>query len=64
MFQRYFSENLEQEFHKFRKCRMKLLFGDFNAKLWRANIFKPRNGNDSLQQDSNDNIDRIVNFET
>jgi len=43
---------------------MKILLGDFNAKVGRVNIFKPTIGNESLQQDSNDNVAKIVNFAT
>jgi len=43
---------------------MKILLGDFNAKVGRENIFKPTIGNKSLHQDSNDNGGRIVNFAT
>ena len=43
---------------------MKILLGDFNIKVGRENIFKPTMGNESLQQDSNDNGVRIVNFAT
>jgi len=43
---------------------MKILLGDFNAKVERDNIFKPAIGNDSLHQDSNDNDISIVNFDT
>jgi len=43
---------------------MKILLGDFNAKVGRENIFKPTIGNESLHQDSNDNGNRIVNFAT
>ena len=43
---------------------MKILFGDFNAKVGRENIFKPTIENESLQQDSNDNGVTIVNFAT
>jgi len=43
---------------------MKILLGDFNAKMGRENIFKPTIGNESLHQDSNDNGVRIVNFAT
>ena len=43
---------------------MKILLGDFNAKVGREGIFKPTTGNDSLHQDSNDNGVRIVNFAT
>jgi hypothetical protein len=41
---------------------MKILLGDFNAKLGRKNIFKTTIGNESLHQDSNDNGVRIINF--
>jgi hypothetical protein len=43
---------------------MKILLGDFNAKVGRENIFKPTIGKDSLHQDSNDNGVRLVNFAT
>ena len=43
---------------------MKLLLGDFNAKVGRENIFKPTIGQESLHQDSNDNGFRLVNFTT
>jgi len=43
---------------------MKILLGDFNAKVERKNIFKPTTGNESLHQDSNDNGVRIVNSAT
>src|SRR5215469_147361 len=43
---------------------MKILLGDFNAKVGRDNIFKPTIGNESLHQDSNDNGVKIVSFDT
>jgi endonuclease/exonuclease/phosphatase family metal-dependent hydrolase len=43
---------------------MKILLGDFNAKVGRETTFKPTIGNKSLHQDSNDNGVRIVNFAT
>ena len=43
---------------------MKILLGNFNAKVGRENIFKPTIGNESLHQDSNDNGVRLVNFAT
>src|SRR5215510_5963872 len=43
---------------------MKILLGDFNAKVGREAIFKPTIGNESLYQDSNDNGVRILNFAT
>ena len=59
-----FYEELEQVFYHFSKYHMKILLGDFNAKVGRENIFKPTIGNESLHQDSNDNGVRIVNFAT
>ena len=49
-----FYEELEQVFHHFPKYH--------NAKMGSENIFKPTIGNESLDQDSNDNGVRIVNF--
>jgi len=43
---------------------MKILLGDFNAKVGRENIFKSTTGNESLHQDGNDTGVRIVNFAT
>ena len=43
---------------------MKILLGDFNAKVGRENIFKPTIGNESLHKDNNDNGVRIVTFGT
>jgi len=43
---------------------MNIPVGKFNAEVGRENIFKPTIGNESLQQDSNDNGDRLVNFAT
>jgi hypothetical protein len=43
---------------------MKIVFGEFNAKVGRENIFKPTIGKESLHQDSNYNGVRIVNFAT
>jgi len=43
---------------------MKILQGEFNAKVGRENIFKPTIVQESLHQDSNDNGVRLVNFAT
>ena len=60
-----FYEELEQVFDHFpNKYDMKILLGDFNTKVERENIFKPTIGNESLDQESNDNGVRIVNFAT
>jgi endonuclease/exonuclease/phosphatase family metal-dependent hydrolase len=59
-----FYEELEQVFDKFPKYHMKILLGDFNAKVGREDIFKPTIGNESLHEISNDNGVRVVNFAT
>jgi len=59
-----FYEELEQVFDHFPKYHMKMLLGDFNAKVGRENIFKPTIGQESLHQDSNDNGVGLVNFAT
>ncbi|PNF23951.1 hypothetical protein B7P43_G10044 [Cryptotermes secundus] len=59
-----FYEELELVFDKFPKCPMKILLGDFNAKVGREDIFKPTIGNESLHEISNDNGVRVVNFVT
>ena len=41
---------------------MKILLGDFNARLWREGIFKPTVGNEGLRQDIKDDGFRIVNL--
>ena len=42
-----FYEELDQVFDHFPKYNMKILLGDFNAKVGRENIFKPTIGNES-----------------
>ena len=59
-----FYEELEQVFYHFPKYHMKILLGDFNAKVGKDNIFKPTIGDENLHQDINDNGVRIVNFDT
>jgi len=59
-----FYEELEQVFYHFPKYHMKILLGDFNAKVEREIIFKPIIRQESLHQDSNDNGVRLVNFTT
>jgi hypothetical protein len=43
---------------------MKILLGDFNAKVGREDIFKLTNGNGSLHEISDDNEVIVVNFVT
>jgi hypothetical protein len=55
-------KELEEVFDQFPRYHMKILMGDFNAKVRREDIFKPRIGSESLHEASNDNGVRVVNF--
>ena len=59
-----FYEESEQVVDYFPKYNIKMLLGDFNAKVGRENISKPTIGQENLHLDSNDNGVRIVNFAT
>jgi hypothetical protein len=48
-----FNEELDHIFDKFPKYHMKILLGDFTAKVGREDIFKPTIGNESLYKISN-----------
>jgi hypothetical protein len=58
-----FYEELECVFYKFPKYHMKILL-DFNAKVGREDIFKPKIENERLHKISNDDGVRVVNFAT
>jgi exonuclease III len=59
-----FYEELEHVFDKLPKYHMKILLGDFNAKVVREDIFKPTIWNESLHEISNGNVVRAVHFAT
>jgi hypothetical protein len=59
-----FYEELECMFDNVPKYYMKILLGDFNAKVGKEDIFKPTIENESLQEISNDKGVRVVNFAT
>jgi hypothetical protein len=59
-----FYEDLKRMFYKFSKYHMKILLGDFSAKVDREDNFKPTIGNQSVHKFSNDNGVRVVNFAT
>jgi hypothetical protein len=59
-----FCEELGRVFDQFLRYDMKILLGDFNAKVGRENIFKPTIGNESLHEISSDGGVRVVNFAT
>jgi hypothetical protein len=58
-----FCEEVENIFNKFPKYHMKMLLGDFNAKVGRED-FKPTLGNESLHEINNDNGVRAADFVT
>jgi hypothetical protein len=57
-----FYKELECVFDKFPKHHMKILLGDFKAKVSREDIFKLTIMNESLQEISVDNRVRLVKF--
>jgi hypothetical protein len=59
-----FYEELGRVFDQFPRYDMKILFGDFNAKVDREDIFKPTIGNVSSHEISTNNGVRVVNFAT
>jgi hypothetical protein len=48
-------EELEQVFDQFPRYHMKILLGDFHAKVGMEDIIHPIIGNESLHEASNDN---------
>jgi hypothetical protein len=59
-----FCEKLGCIFDQFPMYSMKILLGDFNAKVGRENIFRPTVGNESLHEISTDIGVRVVSFAT
>jgi exonuclease III len=59
-----FYKELGRVFDQFPRYDMKILLGDFNAKVDREDIFEPTIGNESSHEISNDNAVRVVNFAT
>jgi hypothetical protein len=59
-----FYEELGCVFDQFPRYDMKILFGNFNAKVGREDIFKPTIRNETSHKISNDNGVTVVNFAT
>jgi hypothetical protein len=59
-----FYKELEHVFDKFPKYHMKILLGDFKAKVGREGIFTPATETESLHKISNYKGVRLVNFAT
>jgi hypothetical protein len=57
-----FYEELGRVFDQFPRYDIKILFGDFNAKVGREDTFKPTIGNESSHEISNDNGVIVVYF--
>jgi len=55
-----FHKELGHVFNNLPKYNMKILLGDFKAKVRRENIFKLTAGNDTLHQDSSNNNGVII----
>jgi hypothetical protein len=48
----------------FKKSHIKILVRDFSAEVGREDVFNHTVGNLGVQETSNDNVDRVVNFAT
>jgi hypothetical protein len=59
-----FYEELERVFDKFPTYHIRILLGDFSAKVGKEDIFKPTIENESVHEIINDNGVRLVNFVT
>ena len=59
-----FYEEIERLFDQVPMYHMKILFGDFNSKVGRENIFQPTVMTESVHPSSIDNGIRLVNFAT
>ncbi|XP_025413934.1 craniofacial development protein 2-like [Sipha flava] len=59
-----FYENSENECDQIPTNKVKILLGDFNAKIGQEVEYRPTIGKESLHKTSNDNGTRLVNFAT
>lgn len=59
-----FYNKLEQVYDTFSKNSIKIILGDFNAKLGHENHYKPTIGPHSLHQQSNENGTKLISFAT
>jgi hypothetical protein len=57
-------EEIGRVFDEFPRCYVKILLGDFVAKVGMENIFKPKIWNESSHEIRNDNGVTAVNFAT
>jgi hypothetical protein len=59
-----FCEEVGRVFDQFPMYDIKILLGNFNAKVVKEDIFKPTTGNENSYKISNDNGIRVINFVT
>ncbi|XP_026827597.1 craniofacial development protein 2-like [Ooceraea biroi] len=59
-----FYDELEHIIDQLPSDYMKIVLGDFNAKIGKEEIFKPTIGLESLHDGSNENGNRVINFAT
>jgi len=59
-----FYEELEHLVEQLPNDYMKIVLGDFNAKIGKEDFFRPTIGPESLHEESNDNGVRVINFAT
>ena len=52
----------EQNINQIARLDIKIILGDFNAKVGKESIYKPAIGNESLHNEANNNIIKIIQF--
>jgi len=57
-----FYKLLEQNINQIAGSDIKIILGDFNAKVDKENIYKPTNGNESLHNETNNNGITTIQF--
>jgi len=53
---------LEQNINQIARLDIKILHGDFNAKVGKESIYKPTTGNESLHNETNNNGIKMIQF--
>ena len=57
-----FHNLLEQNINQIANSDIKIIFGDFNAKAGKENIYIPTTGNESLHDETNNNGIKMIQF--
>ena len=53
---------LDQNMNQIANSDIKIILGDFNAKVGKENIYKPTTGNESLHNKTNKNVIKMIQF--